>query len=114
MRVAMLEPAREPADGANTPFSKQGKLEELFNGSGLRDVTARALEVDLPFRDFDDYWSALLNDPGGAGAWLSAQSDATRNSVRDRLRARVIGSRADGPFTLHARAWAVKGIARAR
>jgi len=107
-----LEPTLTPADGANTPFSKKGQLQELWQSAGFRDVVEQPLELDLTFNSFDDYWSVFLTGQGAAGAWLTAQPQEKRNAIRERLRARVLGSRADGPFTLRARAYAVKGVVR--
>ena len=107
-----VDPALSPADGANTPFSKKGQLEELWIAAGLRDVAARSIEVQVPFNNFDDYWTPFLNDPGAAGQWLRAQTEEKRNAVKARLRERVLGTLADAPFTLRARAWVVKGIVR--
>jgi len=44
------------------------------------------------------------------GAYLAALSQANREALRERLRQNLFGNRPDGPFTLRAKAWAVKGI----
>jgi SAM-dependent methyltransferase len=110
--AAAVDPGLKPADSAETPFSKQGQLAALWKENNLRDVEEQALVVELGFGSFDDYWSPFLLGQGAAGAWLAAQPPEKRDAVRERLRARILGSRADGPFTLKARAWAVRGIAR--
>jgi len=44
------------------------------------------------------------------GAYLAGLSEQNRESLRARLWQNLFGSRPDGPFTLQAKAWAVKGI----
>jgi len=38
-------------------------------------------------------------------------SEDHRTALRERLRRNLFGNRADGPFTLQAKAWAVRGVA---
>jgi SAM-dependent methyltransferase len=107
-----VDPALAPADSPDTPFSKQGQLALLWKENNLRDVEEKAIAIELSFRSFEDYWSGFLAGQGASGAWLAAQPEIKRNAVRERLRARILGSRPDGPFTLKARAWAVRGVVR--
>ncbi len=52
----------------------------------------------------------LTEGQGPAGAYLRRISEDHRAAMRERLRQNLFGNRADGPFTLQAKAWAVRGI----
>jgi hypothetical protein len=58
----------------------------------------------------DDYWSSFTLGVGPAGAYCRSLGEAPRASVRDECRRRRLGD-PPGPFTLAARAWAVRGRA---
>ncbi len=93
---------------SNTPLAAPGALEKLFKEAQLRDVTEQSLDVDLSFRDFDDYWSLFSAGRGTEGEWLLTQPTATQAAIRERIRARI----PKGPFTLRARVLMVKGVVR--
>jgi len=44
------------------------------------------------------------------GAYLAALREVNREALRERLRQNLFGNRPDGPFTLKAKAWAIRGI----
>jgi hypothetical protein len=75
----------------------------------LEQVREEALTIETRFATFDDYWAPFLEKHGPAGAYVAALSDARRAALRERLRARLLGTGADRPIVLRARAWAVSG-----
>jgi SAM-dependent methyltransferase len=83
-------------------------LDALFVGAGLRDVTVGTLEVESDYSGYDEFWSALLGGVGPAGAWLEKLDDAGREEMRVAT-LRELGS-PQGPFTLHARCNAARGL----
>jgi SAM-dependent methyltransferase len=109
-----LDAAAAARDEREMPLCRPGELAALWRASGLEQVEERPLTVDLPFASFDDYWAPFLGGQGPAGAWAASLAAPARAALAARLRARLVGPRADGPFTLRARAWAVRGVVPAR
>ena len=85
------------------------EIATLWNGAGLRDVTTADLLLPIEFASFEDYWSPFLLGQGPAGAYAVSLPPAEQVAVRERLRSLVLGSRADGPVSLPASAFAVRG-----
>ena len=83
------------------------QLQALWQRAGLQDVATAAFSVRQRYPDFAAYWQAL-QDSASIGERFAALSEATRQSVRDALRARLPVA-ADGSITLAARAHAVHG-----
>ena len=97
----------------DTPGS-YGKAEELISlwgTAGLRNVEVKNIVFPCGFDSFDDLWQPLTEGQGPAGAYLRRISEDHRTALRKRLRQNLFGNRADGPFTLNAKAWAVRGVA---
>jgi len=62
------------------------------------------------FTGFDDYWLPFTMGPGPQGIYVESLSSDSRTALRDQLRRRLLGDGPDGPFSLGARAWAVRGM----
>ena len=107
--AASLDPEIAARDERHMPLCRQGELGSLWRANGLDRVQEQPLVIELSFASFDDYWSPFLGGQGPAGAYTASLSDADRAALEARVRTRLLGTRPDGPFTLHARAWAVKG-----
>lgn len=100
-----LDPGAAAADeGLRFPLCRPDALEKLFVGAGLQKVEATPIDVPTPFDSFDDYWRPFLGGTGPAPAYAMSLDEVRRGRLRDRLRERL----SDGPFTLTARAWAVR------
>jgi SAM-dependent methyltransferase len=109
-----LDRAIASRDERHMPLCKQGELSALWRAHGLQQVDEQPLVIDQAFESFDDYWSPFLGGQGPAGAYATALDEPERTALADRLRKRLLGERRDGPFTIQARAWAVKGRVQAR
>jgi len=114
--AAANDPAADARDERHLPLCRHGQLSSLWLAQGMLAVGERPLTIQQPFASFDDYWTPFLGGQGPAGAYVAGQSPAARDALRDRLRLRLTGANgnAGGPFTLTARAWAVKGYAPLR
>lgn len=86
------------------------ELSSLWAAAGLVNIEVKNIAFPCGFSSFDDFWLPLTEGQGPAGAYLARLSDEHRAAVRERLRQNLFGNRADGPFTLQAKAWAVRGI----
>jgi SAM-dependent methyltransferase len=108
--VVALDPAAEPKDQRHMKLSHKGQLAELWKSAGLVDVEEQPIDIDMRFSSFDDYWRPFLDGAAGAtGAYMATRDEPSRNAIAAWLRQRVLGDRPDGPFTLHGRAWCVRG-----
>lgn len=92
------------------PLCQPAPLEALFVQAGLRAVEVKPLEIAMPFRDFDDYWTPFLGGQGPAPGYAMSLSEVDRSRLRERLRA-TLPVQPDGSIALAARAWAVRGTA---
>lgn len=106
--VALDRAAEAFDEGRRFPMCRPRALEELFIGSGLRDVAADAIDIATDFASFDDFWSPFLGGQGPAPAYAMSLTEERRGLLRDRL-ASALPRRDDGSVKLVARAWAVRG-----
>jgi SAM-dependent methyltransferase len=104
-----LTPAAAAKDERNMPLCRRGELAALWRAQGLQNVVEEALTVETRFTSFDDYWTPFLGGQGPAGAYVASLSANDRESLRLRVRRRLLGSGADKAIVLHARAWGVRG-----
>ncbi len=94
-------------EGARFPLCRPEALTDVFTRGGLRGVEVTAIDIPTRFATFDDYWRPFLGGQGPAPAYAMALDEATRASLRERLRERM-PPQADGSISLTARAWAVR------
>jgi SAM-dependent methyltransferase len=94
--------ARDESDLAG---AREGHLAELFGAAGLREIeqTVHSSRVEHP--SFEEWWEPFTFGVGPAGAYVSALAA----DQSDRLRARCQSLLPAPPFTVTARAWAVRG-----
>lgn len=91
---------------ARTRYRSREEIEGLFAGDDFTDVRTTLLEVEREYSGFDEFWDALADGAGPAGAWVKALDDETRAKARDEVH-RQVGA-PSGAFTLHGRAWATR------
>jgi SAM-dependent methyltransferase len=104
-----LDPAAENRGERARHCNLKGHLSDLWKATGLDDVEETAIDIQMEFNSFDDYWLPMLHRVGPTGVYIAALSDESRNALREALRRRLLDGRLDGPFVLHARSWAVRG-----
>jgi SAM-dependent methyltransferase len=102
--------ARDPDvdDESDLAGVREGHLAELFLSAGLDDIESTVLVARLELPDFDEWWRPFTEGVAVAGAYLARLSPGEREELREACRAML----PDGPFTLEARAWAVRGTVR--
>jgi hypothetical protein len=74
----------------------------------MDNPATRALVIPMEFSSFDDFWSRLSNSQGPPKPYISSLSEDRRQALKERLRGDILENRFDGPFTLKAKAWAVR------
>jgi SAM-dependent methyltransferase len=107
--AAEVDPAAAAFDERHMPLCRHSELSALWLSQGMLAVGERPITIDQRFDSFDDYWQPFEGGQGPAGAYVASLAPDARASVRARVRDRLLGDDADGPFALQARAWAVKG-----
>ena len=107
--VELDSAASDLDEGRRFPLCQPQPLQRLFETAGLREVEVRGIEVETPFRDFDDYWSPFLGGQGPAPGYAMSLPEARRDALRDHLRAKLPVN-GDGSIRLTARAWSARGV----
>jgi SAM-dependent methyltransferase len=105
-----LDPAAETRAERAGSCNVEGQLAALWKATGLESVEETPIDIAMDFSSFDDYWLPYLEGVGPSGVYVASLSGDGREALRQRLRSRMLGGRADGPFVLAARAWAVRGL----
>jgi len=106
--VAEDPAAADTDEGARFPLCHPGPLADCLALAGFEVEAARPIEIDTPFRDFDDYWQPFLGGQGPAPGYFAALTDGAKDRLRDRLRT-DLPANSDGTIPLTARAWAISG-----
>lgn len=106
--IALDAAAAEMDEGNRFPLCREGALETLVRGAGLKQVQSKAVEVTTRFEGFDDYWEPFLGKVGPAPSYNMSLSQKDRRRLEERLR-QTLPIAADGSISLLARAWAVRG-----
>jgi len=98
-----------PDEGRTMRFQSERELREVWEGAGLAEVETGSLEVETTYAHFDDYWEPFTFGAGPGGAYCASLDEERRAALREECRRRL--GDPEGPFTLIARAWAVRGRA---
>jgi SAM-dependent methyltransferase len=85
-------------------------LSSLWAAAGLADIEVKNIVFPCGFDSFNDYWQPLTEGQGPDGTYIRGLSEDQRTALRERLWQNLFGNRPDGPFTLQAKAWAVRGV----
>ena|ERR1017187_5948864 len=109
-----VDPSAEKVDESHMPLCRAGVLGEFWKQGGLEHVTERPLDITMRFESFADYWDPFLLGQGPAGAYLRNVDDARRRALRSEVKRRLALRSEGAPFSLSARAWAVRGIVPTR
>lgn len=104
-----LDPDASVDAPENHSCTRPGELTDVWSATGLAEVAETTLEIANDFSSFDDYWVPFTSGAGPAGVYTEKLGPEHREALRKALRKRLLGDRADGPFTLKAKALAVRG-----
>ena len=85
-------------------------LSSLWTTAGLTNIEVQSIGFPCGFDSFNDYWQPLTEGQGPDGTYIRGLSDEKRATLRELLRQNHFSSRPDGPFTLQAKAWTVRGV----
>lgn len=107
--VAVDPTCKRPAERRRS-YNSAEALSDLCKGAGLTDIEVTDLTMSCHFASFDALWQRYLSGEGPSGAYVVGLTEDRREALKQRLRQDVLRGGADGPFSLKAKAWAVKGI----
>jgi len=93
-------------DESGRPGAQEGELGSLLTAVGLEDVVETALTVTSAFSSFDEWWAPYTLGVGPAGDHVGRLDPSGRTALRKRCRELL----PDPPFTVHASAWAARGV----
>jgi SAM-dependent methyltransferase len=91
------------------PLAQPDGLAALWREIGLRDVDEGSLTIRMNFERFDDYWEPLLGGQGPFGSYVASLPAGRRAEIRTAVRDAYCSGGPDGPRSLTATAWAVRG-----
>jgi SAM-dependent methyltransferase len=91
------------------PLALPDGLLDLWRRAGFIDVERGSITVRMDYAGFEDYWDPLLGGQGPVGTYVTGLAPALREQVRERVRAAYLSGQPDGPRSLTATAWAVRG-----
>ena len=110
--AAVIDPAafERRAKLFAAPLAKPGGMLELWRAAGFDAVTQSSVTIRMDFAGFDDYWQPLLGGQGPVGSYVAGLDPATAARVREAVRAAFLAGDDDGPRSLAATAWVVRGV----
>jgi ubiquinone/menaquinone biosynthesis C-methylase UbiE len=109
--ASAIDPNAKRSSGRQGSYGSAEALSELWRDAGLTEVEVAGVSVPCRVSCFDELWQPYLRTQGGPiRMFMEALSEDRREAFRNAMRRNVLGDGADGPITLNAKAWAVKGI----
>jgi len=108
--AAGLEPAAEQLDEKHMPLCRAGELPALWKQGELENIREQAIDINMRFESFTDYWEPFLLGQGPAGAYVRRLDRDRLQALRREVKSRLALSDEAKPFVLPARVWAVRGI----
>jgi SAM-dependent methyltransferase len=107
--VGDVDPQSEKRDEKHMPLCRAGELSRLWKLGGLENVHEEPLDITMKFDSFADYWEPFLLGQGPAGAYVQTLDVERLQTLRSAMKRQLSLSSERDPFTLPARAWAVRG-----
>ena len=110
--AAGLDPGAGPARDRlfSGPLALPDGLPALWRAGGLDAVEPGSITIRMEYADFADYWEPLLGGQGPVGAYVAGLPPGRRQLIEERVRAAFLSGASDGPRSLTATAWAVRGV----
>jgi SAM-dependent methyltransferase len=87
--------------------AREGHLEQLLQGAGVREIRAGLLSVEVEHPSFEDWWDPFLLGVGPAGRYVAQLDPHSQGRLRELCRRRLPSA----SFVVSARAWAARGHA---
>jgi SAM-dependent methyltransferase len=91
------------------PVAIPGGLAGFFHDAGLDDVETQSLTIRMDYENFEDYWQSFLGGQGPVGTYFANLAPALNARIKEAVRDAYCSGSPDGPRSLTASAWAVRG-----
>ena len=105
-----IDPTAKRPSERRRSYGSAEAISDLWKDTGLSDIEVTDLTMECLFSSFDELWQRYLTGEGPPGAYMAGLSADRREAVKRAMRQNTLGDGPDGPFTLQARAWAVRGV----
>jgi hypothetical protein len=107
-----IDPTVKGLSERRKSYGSAEALSGLLKGAGLTDIEVTDLTMPCPFSSFDELWQRYLvgSGAGPTGVYVAGLTEDRCEAVKQRLRQDVLREGTDGPFTLRAKAWAVRSL----
>ena len=104
----------EKLDERHMPLCRAGELSALWKQGGLDHIQEQAMDIEMRFESFADYWEPFLLGQGPAGSYARRLGRAKLDELRREVIRLLSPSGEKTPFALPARVWAVRGVVSSR
>jgi SAM-dependent methyltransferase len=94
----------------SSPLALPDGLPALWREAGLAAIERNSITIRMEYADFADYWEPLLGGQGPVGAYVESLPPEPRRLIEERVRLSYLSGAPDGPRSLTATAWAVRGV----
>jgi ubiquinone/menaquinone biosynthesis C-methylase UbiE len=107
-----IDPTVKQLSERRKSYGSAEALSGLLKGAGLTDIEVTDLTMPCQFSSFDELWQRYLGGSGAGptGVYVAGLTEERREALKQRLRQDVLREVTDGPFTLRAKAWAVRSV----
>ncbi|HYB08626.1 MAG TPA: class I SAM-dependent methyltransferase [Alphaproteobacteria bacterium] len=93
------------------PLALPDGLIDLWRRAGLTSIERASITIRMTYASFNDYWEPLLGGQGPVGTYVQGLTPGMREKIEERVRAAYLSGAGDGPRSMTATAWAVRGVA---
>ena len=93
----------------SSPLALPDGLPILWREAGLNEIERGSITIRMEYADFADYWKPLRGGQGPVGAYVESLSPEQRRLIEERVRLSYLSGAPDGPRSMTATAWAVRG-----
>jgi ubiquinone/menaquinone biosynthesis C-methylase UbiE len=109
--AAALDPQADQARARHyaADLTWPGELEAAFTEAGTRDIVTASLTMRMVYADFADYWNPIANAQGPVGDYVKRLDPQFLSGLAGAVERAYLAGRPDGPRSMTATAWAVKG-----
>jgi SAM-dependent methyltransferase len=94
------------------PLALPDGLVRLFEAVELDRIERTSITIRMDYASFDDYWQPLGGGQGPVGTYLAGLAPELRARIEDAVAMAYKSGLPDGPRSLNATAWAVRGQVR--
>lgn len=106
----------DPAAGAARDRLFSGRLAlpdglpALWREAALAAVERNSITIRMEYSEFGDYWEPLLGGQGPVGSYVESLPPDRRRLIEEQVRLSYLSGTPDGPRSLTATAWVVRGV----